>query len=122
MQTKVLHKNLRASGQAVLVVQVAQVTPKPLKRMLSSRPPSRKQSAGQEEHVQRNALSSTSEEGAPSPLEGQVPLQTMRRAQTAPYPLSDQDTEQIRLEVSPPHLGGASAAKATGEDEASPIG
>lgn len=101
-------------------VQVAQVTPKPLKRMLSSRPPSRKQSAGQEEHVQRNALSSTSEEGAPSPPEGQV--QTMRRAQTAPYPLSDQDTEQTILEVSPPHLGGASAAKATGEDEASPIG
>ena len=108
----------------MLVVQVAQVTPKPLKRMLSSRPPSRKQSTGQEEHVhvQRNALSSTSEEGAPSPLEGQVPLQTMQRAQTAPYPLSDQDTEQISLEVSPPHLGGASAAKATGEDEASPIG
>lgn len=102
----------------MLVVQVAQVTPKPLKRMLSSRPPSRKQSAGQEEHVQRNALSSTSEEGAPSPVDGQ---QTMRRAQTAPYPLSDQDTERISLEIGPPHLGGASA-KATGEDEASPIG
>ena len=106
----------------MLLVQVAQVTPKPLKRMLSSRPASRKHTADQEEHVRRNALSSTSAEGAPSPVEGKVPQQTMRRAQTAPYPLSDQDTEQISLEVSPPHLGGASAAKATGEDEASPIG
>ena len=108
--------------QLMLAVQVAQVTPKPLKRMLSSRPPSRKQTADQEEHVRRNALSSTSAEGVPSPTQGQEPLQTMRRAQTAPYPLSDQDTEGISIEVSPPHLGGASAAKATGEDEASPIG
>ena len=98
------------------------MTPKPLKRMLSSRPPSRKQTADQEEHVRRNALSSTSAEGAPSPVEGQLPQQTMRRAQTAPFPLSNEDTKEISLEVSPPHLGGASAAKATGEDEASPIG
>lgn len=119
----VFNLEVRASGdQVALLVQVAQVTPKPLKRMLSSRPPSRKQTADQEEHVRRNALSSTSAEGAPAPVEGKVPQQTMRRAQTAPYPLSDLDTEQIGLDVRPPHLGGASAAKATGEDEASPIG
>lgn len=104
-----------------LVVQVAQVTPKPLKRMLSSRP-SRKHTTDQEEHVRRAALSSTSAEGPPSPADGQEPLQPMRRSQTAPHPMSDQDTAQVRLKVSPPHLGGSSAAKATGEDEASPIG
>lgn len=102
-------------------MQVAQVTPKPLKRMLSSRPPSRKETAD-DEHVRRNALSSISAEEALSPPEGQEPRQGMRRAQTAPFPLSDQDTEGVSVSVSPPHLGGASAAKATGEDQASPIG
>ena len=102
-------------------MQVAQVTPKPLKRMLSSRPPSRKETAD-DEHVRRNALSSTSAEDAQSPPGGHEPRQGMRRAQTAPYPLSDQDTEGVSINVTPPHLGGSSAAKATGEDHASPIG
>lgn len=89
---------------------------------MSSKPASRKHTTDQEEHVRRAALSSTSAEGPPSPPDGQDPMQTMRRAQTAPQPLSDQDTEQVRIEVSPPHMGGSSAATATGEDEASPIG
>ena len=75
-----------------------------------------------EEHVQRNPLSSTSAEGAQSPPEGHEDQQTMRRAQTAPFPLSDQDRGDVSIHVSPPHLGGASAAQATGGDEASPIG
>lgn len=104
------------------VLQVAQVTPKPLKRMLSSRPASRKHTTDQEEHVRRAALSSTSAQGPPSPPDGQEPMQTMKRAQTAPMPLSDQDTEPVGIQVSPPHMGGSSASKATGEDGTSPIG
>ena len=114
--------------------QVAQVTPKPLKRMLSSRSPSRKATTEDKEddHLpHRNALPSTSAEGAHSPPPGQ-PLdhvEVMRRAQTAPFPLSEHDQQGVSLSsdgmslnVSPPQLGGSSAAKATGEDRASPIG
>lgn len=117
--------------RCVCVWQVAQVTPKPLKRMLSSRPSSRKATTEdkEEDHVpHRNALSSTSAEGAPTPPKSQR-AEVMRRAQTAPFPLSEHDEEGISLSpdgmslnVAPPQLGGSSAAKATGEDRASPIG
>lgn len=114
--------------------KVAQVTPKPLKRMLSSRPSSRKATTEDTEdhHLpHRNALSSTSAEGAHPHPQGQ-PLEhvtAMKRAQTAPFPLSEHDQEAISisqdgmsLHVTPPQLGGSSAARATGEDKASPIG
>ncbi len=119
---------------SMCVMQVAQVTPKPLKRMLSSRPSSRKATTedAEDHHLpRRNALSSTSAEGPHPHPQGQ-PLEhvtAMKRAQTAPFPLSEHDQEAISisqdgmsLNVSPPQLGGSSAAKATGEDKASPIG
>ena len=119
----------------IYVAQVAQVTPKPLKRMLSSRPSSRKattEDAEDHHHLpHRNALSSTSAEGPHPHPQGQ-PLEhvtAMKRAQTAPFPLSEHDQEAVSisqdgmsLNVSPPQLRGSTAAKATGEDKASPIG
>lgn len=123
----------RGGDRCVCVWQVAQVTPKPLKRMLSSRPSSRKATTEdkEEDHVpHRNALSSTSAEGAPTPTPPKSQrAEVMRRAQTAPFPLSEHDEQGISLSpdgmslnVAPPQLGGSSAAKATGEDRASPIG
>ena len=114
--------------------------------MLSSRPSSRKPTTEDKEEHQlphRNALSSTSAEGAQSPPRPLERVEVMRRAQTAPFPLNEHDQDDVSipqggvsmsqegislsqdgksLNVSPPHLGGSSAAKATGEDRASPIG
>ena len=117
---------------SIWLLQVAQVTPKPLKRMLSSRPGSRKGTTEdrEEHHLHRNALSSTSAEGAPSPPQKPAHVEVMRRAQTAPFPLVADPGEDgislgeggMSLNVSPPQLGGESAARPTGEDKASPIG
>ena len=113
--------------------QVAQVTPAPLKRMLSSRPPSRKNTTDDENQLhRRNALSSTSAEGTHTPP-NQLPehAEVMRRAQTAPFPLSDlqddvekqQNTNgELTVSMPPPCLGAHSSAEATGEDKHSPIG
>lgn len=113
--------------------KVAQVTPAPLKRMLSSRPPSRKNTTDDENQLhRRNALSSTSAEGTHTPP-NQLPehAEVMRRAQTAPFPLSDlqDDVEkqqnvkgELTVSVPPPSLGAHSSAEATGEDKHSPIG
>ena len=113
------------------LVQVAQVTPAPLKRMLSSRPSSRKNTTEDEHDVQhRNALSSTSAEGARTPPNQQSEhAEPMRRAQTAPGPLPENgqgdlemQTDGLPISVPPPSLGAHSSAEAIGEDKHSPIG
>lgn len=112
-------------------MQVAQVTPAPLKRILSSRPSSRKHTTDDEHDLQqRNGLSSTSAGGARTPP-NQPPehAEPMRRAQTAPFPLSELGQGDLQLQqegltvsVPPPSLGAQSSAEATGQDKHSPIG
>ena len=78
----------------------------------------------------RNALSSTSAEGARTPPKQQAEhAEHMRRAQTAPGPLPENGQEDLEMQadglpisVPPPSLGVHSNAEATGEDKHSPIG